>query len=648
MPSTPESHGISLAELALQLHFSRESKLTIQVPEGKILNPNEIASVNVENGCVRFASLADINAIVAAHTLAELRTKGPLEADSLFHAGYKLWRCEIGRPDMASGRLLASASEVDVLLMAVERILKGAPVLDVLHQVEAMFLHVERLSVDSLIALNDAQYDLTKRDMAVGMLFNAIENWFASRGVLARELTARLLAGPLQSRENLLGAVWIGWFRSDTNAAAEMVFTVVAQSGTAHATPLATRLAGRMLGTTTLDVNLRKKLEEIINAKLLEKEGSERQAAIQVASQLIHLTNVFDTHLAALADTSNQEALASICFALAAHQVELLEQERFFLWLTKCVSIGSEYKDSLGSIDYGLSSLIVPNGPYLDQVLDFLKAWVIYQPRNGPSSSLFADTFDQCTMQIVNHPGLLSRWVTDWLLSDDSKLSSSVAGALMRISDGGSLGLKFSISILDEIDQDALVFLMRRLLGYIHDADQLLSLALSLLDVKDVEARVLPYMHSLLVDEIGYDYLGSTLEAVKSTVLTNTNVRAKQMLEKIIHDLKVNIEQLEKLPRLNELQPATTLRRQFSLARARQIKGAAKDAEKNSILQHIATRIYIKAGHTSFQYLRNEFTEPMKMQSFSHSIQIPRRESLDPVGNAIRGFQLRNATRNKK
>jgi hypothetical protein len=208
--------------------------------------------------------------------------------------------------------------------------------------------------------------------------------------------------------------------------------------------------------------------------------------------------------------------------------------------------------------------------------------------------------------------------------------------------------LKFSKSILDGLNQAELMFLTRRLLGYIHDADQLLSLALSLLCVNDSENRVWPLMRSLLVDEIGYDYPTSTIHMVKKVAEQTKSDHDQQLLNAICLEIEKQMEELEKLPRLNELKPPSTLQRQFNLARRRQMNEATKQAEKGSIIQQLVTKTYIKAGHTSFQYQRDAYTEPMQMKSFSHMIQLPRREILDPVGNAMRGYMFRNAKRDDK
>lgn len=341
MPPVDETQLIPVAELALILHKSGTGGLSIPIPAGKDVDFGDAAKypTSVEDENLRFERSEDVKAIVAAHILAKLRAEGSIEADSLFKAAYSLWRHEIGHSDMASGRLLANATEVDVLQLATDRISKGAQVFDVLHLVQAFLLSTSALDTESLILLNDAQYERTKGDMAVGILFNSIESWMSSHAATAERLTNSLLSDELKSRENLLGAVWMGWFKSNSIAAATRLLAVAESEHDVQAVSLSIRLAARMLHSHTLDAEYETKLKNLINASLLSTDSTKRLAAVSAATDLIHLTTEFDEHLSALATATNQDVLANIAVALGRHHEELLDGERYFFWLNKCCTL---------------------------------------------------------------------------------------------------------------------------------------------------------------------------------------------------------------------------------------------------------------------------------------------------------------------
>jgi hypothetical protein len=102
------------------------------------------------------------------------------------------------------------------------------------------------------------------------------------------------------------------------------------------------------------------------------------------------------------------------------------------------------------------------------------------------------------------------------------------------------------------------------------------------------------------------------------------------------------------LPRRKEFRPPERLRREFARARARQMNQAFEEASKKSIWRQLATEIHIKAGRGTFQYQNETYGQTMRLGSISHSVEMPRREVFDPVGNAIRLLGFRVAKRGEQ
>ena len=124
-----------------------------------------------------------------------------------------------------------------------------------------------------------------------------------------------------------------------------------------------------------------------------------------------------------------------------------------------------------------------------------------------------------------------------------------------------------------------------------------------------------------------------------------TDASTRALLERIRDDLQRYLTQLDALPRLQELEVPLTVQRAFRKARAKQMEHGMREARKKSVFAQIVTQVHLKAGLSSFQYLHEDFTEPMTLKSMSYSFEMPRRESLDPVGNAYRLHLQRLAKR---
>jgi len=155
-------------------------------------------------------------------------------------------------------------------------------------------------------------------------------------------------------------------------------------------------------------------------------------------------------------------------------------------------------------------------------------------------------------------------------------------------------------------------------------------------------------LHALLVHEIGYDYPGSTVASCKAAAETCISEEAKAFLARVVDSLEQIGAAFSDLPRLKELSPPLKLRRQFALARAKQMSDSVEQASKKSVWRQIATQIPIKAGRGTFNYRDASYGPSVQMSSISHSIEMPRREIFDPVGNAIRLWEFRLAKRGEE
>lgn len=151
---------------------------------------------------------------------------------------------------------------------------------------------------------------------------------------------------------------------------------------------------------------------------------------------------------------------------------------------------------------------------------------------------------------------------------------------------------------------------------------------------------------SLLGDEIGYDYPATTVERLGLALEAESDADTKALLERIRAHLRAYLAQLDALPRLRELAVPAGLQRAFRKARAKQMEDGMREARRDSVFAQIVTQVHIKGGQSSFQYFQNDFTEPMGLKPMSYSFELPRREALDPVGNAYRLHTNRVSRRN--
>ncbi len=632
-----------LAELALRLHRQDGIGLRIDVPADAALT-----AADLPDGCqlvgetaVQFDSLIARNAIVARAVFEGLQSPSGIDADALFERAYELWRDEIGHSDRASGRLLALASvSMDILTIGAQRIRNGLDVFDVLHLVEAALPYLNGIEPSSIIDLCVAKYEPTKNDMAAGAIHGALESWLETRSGAALDLHAKVLENLSEATASLLGNAIVALTKTDFAGAVEF-----ARGDARSETPLRSQVGVWALGRLLLVERAPLASVELVIQALLDlierEQGELRSQAIRAAVGAMHVLPAFDPILQRLAEAGDQDVLCAAAKALFLKAQELGERGITQRWLELMTSLKPEFKGAIRDWDHAMSRLL-SDSANVPMVTSTLRMWVAKHGRRVPIDSETASLFDDSVRKLFPIESAWASLVTDWLLSDEQEHPAALAGFLTELSHHSRIELSLDKGCLDSLETGDILFLARRLLGYVHDREQLTSLALSMLLSKDPEKRIYPVLHALLVDEIGYDYPGSTADACRKAADTDAMCSHKEYLLKVAERIDQVANAQSSLPMLNELRPPTKLRRLFARARAKQMNESFESASENSIFRQIATQITIKAGRGTFSYRDANYGPSMKLSSMSHTIELPRREAFDPIGNSIRhrGYRL--------
>lgn len=636
---------VTVGQLARQLQAADRGELEIEIPAGAQLDLSTTPGTSVDGGKLRFARIEDRNSAAAWDVLAELGDP-PFDEQVVWAAAYDLWRREIGNTDMASGRLLAAVHPwVSVLRLATTRITRPADVFNALHLVEASLPYLEAVELPDMVALCDAEQPHTVNDLAGGAFYHALLRWFSRKPAAARNMVEMLLAQPCKTRGNLLGAAWMGWFASDPQASVSRLLEVDKRSDLTELHEITCWIASRMLTEPGLSAELATALEARILLRITVEDVVQRQAGLRAAGALLHLRRTFDEALRARIAGGDQDAVGCVAQALSCNGGNLLQAGIFFEWLPLCVGLGDGFDRALDGLDYSLSQLLRPESAHVEPVFEFLEAWVRVHLGSTIGKREFADRFDACAQALRSHPSLLSRIFTRWMLADGQATANAAAHMVADIRSDGRMVIEFDRAVLDTATEADLLYLVRRMLGFLIEPKQMITLALSLLNLRNAKERVLPFLRWVLYEEIGYDYPGTTSDALKKRAAQELDADVKELLGSIAAQLEADMSALEALPRLRELKVPMALRRDLAKARAKAMQSSIREAQKQSVFARLVTQVHIKAGETSFQHHGESWTEPMHFASHSVSFEMPRREVLDPVGNAYRRLQLRTTER---
>jgi hypothetical protein len=158
-----------------------------------------------------------------------------------------------------------------------------------------------------------------------------------------------------------------------------------------------------------------------------------------------------------------------------------------------------------------------------------------------------------------------------------------------------------------------------------------------------VAKRFLPIFEEVLTKEVGFDFPAVTCERLRVLKVDSENPEIQAMCGRVINYIDDYFAVLKALPQIKELRPSQDLRIKMQKQQSKTMEVHKKAADENSIVRELATFIPLKAGVGSFSFRDGEIGQSSYLQSFEHSIALPRRHVLDAVGYELSQFGYRTS-----
>lgn len=646
--STLETHGvpIQVAQLARDLHTRRSTELVIPHDSSAFFAElvGEHPLWSCSRGSITFVSLEARNQCVGALAFAEwIAGRNTEDHKSLLKSAHELWRNEIGHSDQACGRFLALVhTKTNIFSVAVTRLAEqDVRVFDVLHVVGAAVGYLDSIVPKDLIALIDAQYEKTKHDMASGVLFNQVEAAIARDTSTCRFLYAGVKENPSVAISGLYQTSLMALARA--GELDEAVTTAVVD--TQSQDPLIQKLAHWTIAVLLAQYELTKSHEDtcvdLLRTASQSSDDEHRQSAIRAIGIAAKRCKALRPNLLSLANSQEQLAISVLADFLFMNLEEIKQDSLFSDMLLALCGLLPETKGGLDNFDWVLSQL-VESTDFDELSVKYLTIWAKRHGSARAGDRDLVEAFDQTVFKLLEQPKRLEKLITSWLIADARELGAAAGGLVSFLWVRNYRQINFCTELVDALNAPELLYLARRMLGYVHSEEAILSLTFSLLDTQNAASRTFSLVHTLLTKEVGRNYIGSTLKEMEQRRST-CNPETKALLDSAHSNLSNYLKAIESLPRLQELKPPLSLRRALSAKQAKAMRESMDQANEQSVFSQLATKISLKAGVGWFAVDGKGIGETHKLQSFSNSVSIPRQATNDPVGYAITGMQFRLA-----
>jgi hypothetical protein len=284
-----------------------------------------------------------------------------------------------------------------------------------------------------------------------------------------------------------------------------------------------------------------------------------------------------------------------------------------------------------------------------DLVVEFMEAAVVSRAygtegREAELPKILDFTFSKL---VQHHPEALKAAVTRWFASSEYRLHRAAADVVHDSYDLLSTEqpwLELDKPVLDTLDEQTTVYTLQRIMGHVVSSRPLAALLLSAVRKESGSSAFLNFVAEALAGYVLYNYPNEAGGYLRSRVESGEGSDAElKVAEAALSHLDAYSKALRDLPRLKEFQTPSWRLYLLRLAEHKQQAAIMEEANRQSVVMSLATRVPLKYGRGFFMEREGNFTEPSNLSSFSHSVERPRGELIDPIGQAVQRMEWQSA-----
>lgn len=608
------------------------SVLQVALHEGRLLE---------DDRGVRFADEQDMVLAAAEHFLTTEVDRLLASPRACFEQLDDILGREIGKEHQVSGRVLAelhNTGRLDAYAWGRQAIEAGVGVFDVLHVMEGAVPFFTTARAQEIYDFFIGHHDRVKNDLAGGILYAKLPAWLAELPDVARALKQMHEGSPHESSASLYACALHGLLLHNFDEGFALALES-ARSPTLMVSGPALHMLGLVDYANPLHFDALERVIELCAAIISAPGHVQLETATRTLGRLLPLAEARITPLLEeVAKTGNPGALYALSEALFRAQKALRDREWFWPLYLRLATAKAEHKGILDNVDMVLMAWI-RNPELQNRVLEFLNAWIANQPLEVIRDAALEKPFDATLHHLKEQPALLNRAVTTWLLHDDARYPMVAFRVISGLHESpASKKLALDREIIDNLQSNELRFLVRRVLGFIVGDDAQIRLIFSLVWTREANTRTFDLAMEALRDHVGYDYPYQTIEYLKERQSTETSDDIRMLCERVIAALENHLAELDALPWLKELIPASVKVHHFARERGKEMNKAFDEASKDSIWRQLTSHVVLKAGRRTFQDVQGRYTEPMELKEISHSVAMPRGDLADPAGAALKRY----------
>jgi hypothetical protein len=337
----------------------------------------------------------------------------------------------------------------------------------------------------------------------------------------------------------------------------------------------------------------------------------------------------FDRRIRELFELDSLYIYSALVGALNSY-IELEQNEElFYLSVKQLASVPLQYSGIYNSLNFSLDKFFNTNP---EVVKFFLESWIEF---NLPSAN---------GMQVLEHllnnfndknPRYFHELISNWLLKSHNH-SLAVQYVISEIRTARD-SLQLDRAWIKELNEEDTILLALRVIGFAWDKDVAYRMLFQILAANLDSQEIINHTASLMYSELLLNY-PSLIERLRKENVSDK--KHKAIIEQITGKADEFFNRLSNLPIYEEFKPSEKRLAYYNKVQFSGLSNEAIENKKPSFLDFV-DKTQLRVGKGFFSKTEQGFTDVMEPKRISHSMEMPRLEFIDPIGQQAKRLHFR-------
>lgn len=310
-------------------------------------------------------------------------------------------------------------------------------------------------------------------------------------------------------------------------------------------------------------------------------------------------------------------------------------EELFYLSIEHLAKVPLENSNIYRSINYTLDKFIESNP---EVVKHLLENWIEYHLPQAEGMQMLEHLLNHF---VLKNPKSFNNLISNWLLKPH-KWGLAIQYVISEIRSNRN-NIQLDTAWLKDLKEEDSILLTLRVLGFAWDKDVAYTILLQILESNLDSLEVINNTASLIYSELLLNY-PSLIERLKKE--ETPNKRYKSIIDQMITRADEYFNRLSQLSVLDEFKPSD---KRLAYYNKTQFKGLDDEVfvnKKPSFLD-FADKTQLRAGKGFFSKTEYGYSKVMEPKLISHSMEMPRLEFIDPIGQQAKRLHFRYISKNE-